>query len=95
MLKIISRSPSGKEGIEKINFYVANGPSINIEGLKNEDVVDGILPLMINAYDKGDQKSFIITGSETPRTIPIWIWIIVLVFVAWAIYYEITSSYIQ
>ncbi len=95
VLKIISRSPSGKEGIEKINFYVANGPSINIEGLKNEDVVDGILPLMINAYDKGDQKSFIITGSETPRTIPIWIWIIVLVFVAWAIYYEITSSYIQ
>lgn len=92
VLKIVSRSPSGTEGIEKIHFSVSNGPSINVEGIKNNDVVDGILPLMINAYDKGDQKSFIITGSETPRTIPIWIWIAVLIFVAWAIYYEITNA---
>lgn len=94
-LTIVSRSPSGREGIEKIRFFVANGPAIHIEGLKNEDIVDGTLPLMINAYDKGNQKSFIITGSETPRTIPFWIWIIVMVFIAWAIYYEITSANIQ
>ncbi|WP_374463726.1 cytochrome C [Chryseobacterium sp.] len=94
-LKIVSHSPSGREGIRNIQFTVANGPAIRIEGLKNKDVVDGTLSLMINAYDKGNQKSFLINGSETPQTIPFWIWIIVIVFAAWAIYYEITSYNIQ
>jgi hypothetical protein len=95
VLKIVSQSPTGKEGIRKISFTVANGPSIRIEGLKNKDVVDGTLSLMINAYDKGNQKSFLINGSETPQTIPFWIWIIIILFVGWAVYYEITSSAIQ
>lgn len=95
ILKIVSQSPSGKEGIRKINFTVSNGPAIKIEGLKNKDVVDGTLSLMINAYDKGNQKSFLINGSETPQTIPFWIWIIVILFTGWAIYYEITSHNIQ
>lgn len=95
ILRIVSQSPSGKEGIRKIHFTVANGPAIRIEGLKDKDVVDGTLSLMINAYDKGNQKSFLITGSETPQTIPFWIWIIVILFAGWAIYYEITSSSVQ
>jgi len=95
ILKIVSHSPTGREGIRKINFTVANGPAIRIEGLKNKDVVDGTLSLMINAYDKGNQKSFLINGSETPQTIPFWIWIIVIVFIGWAVYYEITSANIQ
>jgi len=95
VLKIVSKSPLGAEGIRKINFTVANGPSISIEGLKNKDVVNGKLSLMINAYDKGNQKSFIINGSETPQTIPFWIWIIIILFVGWAIYYEITSANVQ
>ncbi|WP_294287041.1 cytochrome C [uncultured Chryseobacterium sp.] len=95
VLKIVSRSPTGREGIRNIHFTVANGPAIRIEGLKNKDVVDGTLSLMINAYDKGNQKSFLITGSETPKTIPFWIWIIVILFVGWALYYEITSANVQ
>jgi hypothetical protein len=95
ILKIVSHSPTGKEGIRKINFTVSNGPAIRIEGLKNKDVVDGTLSIMINAYDKGNQKSFIINGSETPQTIPFWIWVIVILFVGWAMYYEITSANMQ
>jgi hypothetical protein len=52
-------------------------------------VVDGVLPLMINAYGKGDQKSFIIEGSETPQSIPSWVWILIIGFAAWAMYYLI------
>ncbi|MBU4538496.1 MAG: cytochrome C [Weeksellaceae bacterium] len=89
-LKIVSKSPKGREGIRKIKFTVKNGPSISIEGLKENDVVDGTFPLMINAYDKGNQKSFIIDGSETPQTIPVWIWIIVILFSGWGAYYLIT-----
>lgn len=91
ILKIISQSPSGSEGIKKIRFTVKNGPSIQVEGLKNNAKLNGTVSLMINAYDKGDQKSFLINGSETPKTIPYWIWILILLFIGWAIYYEITS----
>ncbi|MDD2820031.1 MAG: cytochrome C [Flavobacterium sp.] len=90
-LKIISKDPSGKEGIRIIPFTVRNGPAITLDGLKDNDVVDGILPMMINAYGKGNQKQFLIFGSETPKNVPSWLWAAIIVFVAWAIYYIITS----
>lgn len=90
VLKIVSKSPTGREGIRKINLVVKNGPSISIEGLNDNDVVDGILPLMINAYDKGNQKSFVIEGSETPQTVPVWMWIIMILIAGWGAYYLIT-----
>ena len=91
VLKIVSKDPLGKEGIRKIPFVVRNGPSVAVEGLSEHDVVDGIIPIMINAYGKGDQKMFLIEGSETPRSIPAWVWAIVIGFVGWAIYYAIIS----
>lgn len=91
-LKIVSRDPSGKEGIRVIPFEVRNGPAIAVEGLRDDAVVDGVLPLMINAYGKGDQKSFLITGSETPQSIPYWIYVLLILFVAWALYYEFSTS---
>ena len=91
ILKIISKDPLGKEGIRKIPFVVRNGPSVAVEGLNEHDIVDGIIPIMINAYGKGDQKIFLIEGSETPRSIPAWVWAIVIGFVGWAIYYAIIS----
>ncbi len=53
-LRIISKDPTGKEGLRVIPFEVRNGPSIAIEGISENAVVDGVLPLMINAYGKGD-----------------------------------------
>src|SRR5690606_32554056 len=90
-LKLVSKSPTGREGIKKIKFIVRNGPAIAIEGLAENQVVDGTIPLMINAYDKGNQKKFIIEGSETPQSIPNWLWIIVIGFFGWAAYYMIIN----
>ncbi|MES2003440.1 MAG: cytochrome C [Bacteroidota bacterium] len=87
ILKIVSKDPTGKEGIRIIPFVVRNGPAIAVEGIKENAVVDGILPLMINAYGKGDQKSFLIEGSETPQSIPAWVWILIIGFAGWALYY--------
>lgn len=89
-LRIVSKDPTGKEGIRLIPFEVRNGPAIAIEGIKENAVVDGILPLMINAYGKGDQKKFLIEGSETPQSIPSWVWILIIGFGGWALYYLIT-----
>ncbi len=90
-LKVVSKSPTGREGIKEVSFVVRNGPAIAIEGLKENEVVDGLVPLMINAYDKGDQKKFMIEGSETPQSISSWMWMLIIVFVGWAMYYLITN----
>lgn len=91
ILKLVSKSPTGREGIKKIKFIVRNGPAIAVEGLSDNAVVDGTIPLMINAYDKGNQKKFIIEGSETPQSIPNWLWILLIAFFGWAAYYTITN----
>ena len=90
-LKIVSKDPLGKEGIRLIPFSVRNGPAIAIEGLSDNDKVDGVVPIMINAYSKGNQKKFLIDGSETPQSVPSWLWASILIFFAWATYYVITS----
>ena len=90
-LKIVSKDPQGKEGIRIIPFTVRNGPDISIEGIRENSVVDGVIPIMISAYGKGDQKVFLIEGSETPRSIPGWVWITHILFGGWAIYYLITQ----
>ncbi|ATP55614.1 cytochrome C [Pedobacter ginsengisoli] len=95
VLRIVSKDPTGKEGIRLIPFEVRNGPAIAIEGIQENAVVDGIVPIMINAYGKGNQKNFLIVGSETPQSIPFWIFILLILFVGWAIYYLVTSSSVK
>lgn len=94
-LRIVSQDPSGREGIRKIPFIVRNGPDISIEGIHENEVVDGVLPIMISAYGKGDQKLFLIEGSETPRSIPSWVWLLHIIFGGWAIYYLITNLFLD
>ncbi|HEX6846469.1 MAG TPA: cytochrome C [Chitinophagaceae bacterium] len=89
-LKIVSKDPTGKEGVRIIPFEVRNGPAIDIEGIKENAVVDGVLPVMINAYGKGDQKKFLIQGSETPQSIPSWLWILIIGIGGWVLFYLIT-----
>jgi len=89
-LRIVSKDPTGKEGIRLIPFEVKNGPAIDIEGIRENAVVDGVLPIMINAYSKGDQKRFLIEGSETPKSIPSWVWMLIIGFAGWALYYLFT-----
>lgn len=94
-LRIVSKDPTGKEGIRLIPFEVRNGPAIAIEGIKEHAVVDGIVPIMINAYGKGNQKNFLIVGSESPQSIPFWIFILLILFAGWGIYYLVVSSAVK
>lgn len=91
LLRIVSQDPAGKEGVRRIPFVVRNGPDITVEGLSDDEVVDGVVPIMISAYGKGDQKIFLIESSETPRSIPNWVWVTHILFGGWAIYYLITQ----
>ena len=90
-LKLISQDMSGREGIRYVPFTVKNGPEISVEGITEHAVVDGEIPIMINAYGKSDQRKFIVEGSETPRSVPTWVWAFIIVFFGWAAFYSITS----
>jgi len=89
-LKIVSRFEN-KEGIKILDFTVANGPIIHIEGMKNNAKLNGVVPLMLNAYNTGKNDSFIIRGSENPRVVPIWVWLLILFFAAWGIFYLVSN----
>ena len=90
-LKIVSQSVDKKQGIKEISFIVRNGPSIDVEGLNNNQIVDGNISLMINSYQNENQKKFIVTGSETPKSIPSWFWVILIGFIGWAAYYTLSN----
>jgi hypothetical protein len=87
VLKIVSHGPDGREEVSQIDFEVKNGPAISIEGIRENALVDGVLPLMINAYSKGEQPRFIITGSGTPSVIPYWLWLLIIGVAVWGVYY--------
>ncbi len=89
-LRVVSKDSTGKEGIRVIPFEVRNGPAISVEGIKENAIVNGVLPLMINAYSKGDTEKFCVAGSETPKSIPTWVWILIILFIGWGIYYLIS-----
>lgn len=91
ILTIVSKDSGGREGVKKIPFTVRNGPAIAIEGLSDNDDVDGIIALMINGYSKGSQQKFNMDGIETPRTAPTWLWILIILFIGWAVYYLIVN----
>ncbi len=88
-LKIVANSTNGNEGIKIIPFEVRNGPTISVVGLKKEDVVGSKIPITINAYGSERNDLFVITGSETPKAIPSWIWAMVILFIAFGVFYLI------
>ena len=90
-LKIVASSTLGKEGIKRIPFTVRNGPQIDVDGLKAHEEVDEELDLTINAYGSESQEQFLVSGSETPKAIPSWLWALLISFVSWGVYYLIAN----
>ena len=86
-LKVVATSSDGVEGIRKVSFTVRNGPEIELAGIRNNDVVNDQVDLSVNAYGSENRESFLVAGSETPRAVPAWLWVIVMGFAAWAVFY--------
>lgn len=90
-LKIIAYTNDGKKSKRKIKFVVRNGPGIAVEGLRENDIVEGKVSLLVNAYGGGTHDKWEPTTAETPSPIPSWIWIIFILIVAWAIFYFVNQ----
>lgn len=88
-LKVVARSSNGNEGVRSIPFEVRNGPAISVVGLQEDEVVNDLIPLTINAYGSERNDVFVVTGSETPKAIPAWVWAMIVGFIGFAIFYLI------
>src|SRR5690625_7884457 len=79
-LKIVAKSTSDVEGVRTIPFVVRNGPSIDVVGLKENEVINEQIPITINTYGSDRLNFFKVIGSETPKEIPTWVWILVVLY---------------
>ena len=86
-LKIVAKSSSGVEGIRIVPFEVRNGPKISVVGLKDNEIIDTQNTITINAYGSETNDSFVIRGSETPKAIPAWVWMLLIAFIAFGLFY--------
>lgn len=89
ILKIVAKSTDNVEGVKSIPFEVRNGPSIAVVGLKDNEVVNEQIPITINAYGSERNDVFVVTGSETPKAIPAWVWALLIMFIGFALFYLI------
>lgn len=89
VLRIVAKSTDGVEGIRRVPFEVRNGPAITVLGIKENEVVNEQIPITINAYGSERRDVFVVTGSETPKAIPAWVWALVIAFIGFALFYII------
>lgn len=88
-MKIVAKSTDGIEGVRKIEFEVRNGPAIDVVGLKENEIINEQIPITINAYGSERKDVFVVTGSETPKAIPFWVWALLILFLGFALFYFI------
>ena len=78
---------SGVQGVREVPFIVRNGPGIAVVGLSSGDIVEGKIPVLVNAYAGGTEQQWEPERAETPAPIPTWAWVLFLSIVAWAMWY--------
>lgn len=92
VLKVVATSSGGEQGVKEIRFEVRNGPAISVVGIKENDVVEDRIPIVVNAYRSDANHLFVVRGSETPQAIPSWVWVGVILFMGWALFYLIHNA---
>lgn len=84
-IRIEARDRTGAVGVRRMPFVVRNGPGITISGLTEGATVHGAVTFMVNAF--GAQEPFEPHRAESRAPIPVWVWVLFLVIVAWSGWY--------
>ena len=84
-LTIRAQDQSGREGVEEIPFQVRNGPGIIISGLDPHATRRGNVRFTVDAFSADDP--FDPRRAEARALIPVWVWVLSLFVVAWAVWY--------
>ncbi len=92
-LRIEAWDRTGRRGVRQTSFSVRNGPAITVEGLREGDVVDGALTMLVHAYGGASEENWEPYQAETPAPIPTWAWVLVIIVTAWALFYVIANLF--
>ena len=84
-LIVRAQDQQGREGHEEIPFNVHNGPGVVVSGLSPHSTRRGTLDLSVNAFSADDP--FDPRRAEAHTSIPVWVWVLSLFIVAWAVWY--------
>lgn len=95
-LSIHAEGQNGRVGIEEIPFVVQNGPGIRVSGLRPHSIRSGTIGFTVDAFSTDDP--FDPRRAEARSAIPVWVWVMSLFIVAWAVWYaarmwEVPASY--
>jgi len=81
----------GQLGVRTIPFTVRNGPGIAVNGLSDNDVLEGDIPILVNSYGGRGELYWEPSRAETPSPIPTWIWVMLITIVAFAAFYGVSQ----
>jgi hypothetical protein len=84
-LVIRAAGQNGREGVEEIPFVVHNGPGIIVSGLRHNSIRSGNVRFTVDAFSADDP--FDPRRAEARSQIPVWVWVMSLFVVAWAVWY--------
>jgi mono/diheme cytochrome c family protein len=93
-LRIRAWDRAGVIGVREIDFIVRNGPGIAVVGLTQGDIVEGRIPVLVNAYAGTHDANWEPSRAETPAPVPTWAWILFLLISVWAGYYWFDSGFL-
>lgn len=88
-MRIEAYDALGVRGIRTIDFSVRNGPGIAVAGIRQHDVLDGKIPVIVNAYGGTTAVNWEPSQAETPAPAPTWAWVLLIVVVAFGIFYGV------
>lgn len=84
-LVIRAADQNGRVGVEEIPFVVQNGPGISISGLRPHSIRSGTVGFTVDAFST--EEPFDPRRAEARSAIPVWVWVMSLFVVAWAVWY--------
>ena len=87
VMRIEAHDALGVRGVRTIDFSVRNGPGIAVAGIRQHDVLDGKIPVIVNAYGGTTAVNWEPSQAETPAPAPTWAWVLLIVVVAFGIFY--------
>ncbi|MGH8279188.1 MAG: cytochrome C [Gammaproteobacteria bacterium] len=84
-VRVRATDVTGKVSVREIPFKVDNGPGLTVTGLAPNSVRHGVIQLGVNAFSA--DEPFEPERAETHSSIPVWVWVLMLVIVGWAGWY--------
>lgn len=88
-LRVEAYDSFGTKGVKVVRFTVRNGPGIVVSGLRQDDVLEGTVPVLVNSYGGAVESKWEPSRAETPSPVPTWAWVLVIMLVAYGLYYGV------